>query len=63
MNGKLTRIEDSPYGENLAASTKRLLCTNAVNLWYKQNSFYNYHVPRYSKNTGSFTQVKCYVTQ
>jgi pathogenesis-related protein 1 len=44
------------YGENLAAGT-RLTAENAVELWAREAREYDYKRPRFSAQTGHFTQM------
>jgi uncharacterized protein YkwD len=45
----------SPYGENLAAGYPSI--TASINKWYSEQTNYSYNRPRFSMNTGHFTQV------
>lgn len=46
----------APYGENLAWGTN-LTGTAAFNLWYGEETLYDYNRPGFSSTTGHFTQI------
>ncbi len=46
-----------PYGENMAMATYVQQPQNVVQRWYSEESKYNYKVPKYSRETGHFTQL------
>lgn len=44
-----------PHGENLAAGYRTPRA--AISAWYAENQYYSYSNPKFSSNTGHFTQV------
>ena len=48
---------DSEYGENLAWATYDMGLSQVVQMWYDEESDYDYNKPGFSSGTGHFTQV------
>lgn len=54
----LAHPANSPYGENLASSSlKESTCSDLIEMWYDEESSYNWQNPSFSTATGHFSQV------
>ncbi len=49
--------ENPPYGENLAWATNMRTLQEIVDLWYSEESLYDYNSPGWDPQTGHFTQI------
>lgn len=47
----------SAFGENLAWATYNMGVSQVVQMWYKEETDYDYNSPGFSSKTGHFTQV------
>lgn len=57
LKSKMILPTDTTYGQNVAYSSIKRSCEEVVELWYKDNKFYDFNKPKFRSETGAFTQV------